>query len=231
APRAPGAAPARFTPFAPKAEVAPHLVPDAAIAATAIAWDTAPESGWTRISDRFTISAPRAEVWRLLGDLPRVARAMPGAELTASDGRTLAGHLRISFGPMRARFAGTAALERDDAAMTAIVRGQGSDERGGSRAKGVVRYRLRDEVSDVAGGSATRVELALDYQLQGPLAQFARSGLVKDFAGRLIAEFARNLSASLSGAVPESAAAAAPLKIGATLVAVLWARLKRLCGL
>jgi carbon-monoxide dehydrogenase small subunit len=220
----PASAPAAFRPFAAKTEAAAAASPaTAAVAATA-------EKGWSRIADAFTVAQPRAEVWRLFADLPRMARCLPGANLAKVDGNDLEGEMRVAFGPIKASFAGTATLARDDAAMTGLITGGGRDARGGSRAKGQVGYRLVEE----AGGSATRVEITLDYQLQGPLAQFSRSGLVKDFAGRLIAAFAQNLAASL-GAGSEGGAAAAPpvaeLKTGALIWSVLWARLKRLCGI
>jgi len=177
--------------------------------------DSASASGWSRITDHFIIAARRPEVWALFADIPRVARCMPGAELVVSDGGNLKGNLRVVFGPIKARFAGAATLERDNAIFVGILRGGGNDERGGSRAKGRVSYRLVDEQA----GSSTRVEVSLEYQLQGPLAQFGRSGLVKDFARRLIAQFARNLSADLTGG--PAAAEAAPIKAGALLWSLL----------
>jgi len=132
----------------------------------------------------------------------------------------------VALGPIRASFAGDAAVERDEATMSGRLSGGGSEPRG-SRAKGRVRYRLIEH----AGGAATRVELALDYQLQGPLAQFSRSGLVKDFAARLIAEFAHNLARDHSGRSAPTAQVQAPLKAGSVFWAVLWARVKRGLGL
>ena len=225
APAAAGAVP--FTGFVAKPEA-----PARTAAAPAVTWGAAPEPGWSRIVEHFEIAASPREVWRLLGDIPRLARAMPGAELSTSAGGQLAGRMRVAFGPMKASFAGTATVARDDGAMTGTVQGGGSDDRGGSLAKGRVAYRVLAQ----PGGSATRVELLFDYQLQGPLAQFARAGLVKDFAGRLIADFARNLEAGLApgaaAAAPPAAVAppAAPVKAGALLWAVLWARLKRFFG-
>ena len=35
--------------------------------------------------------------------------------------------------------------------------------------------------------------------LQGPLAQFSRSGLVRDFVTRMIADFGRNVAARMGG--------------------------------
>jgi carbon-monoxide dehydrogenase small subunit len=174
--------------------------------------------GWLRIDDEFTVAAPRAVVWDILSEFPRVVRSMPGAELLSSDRRNLTGNVRIVFGPIRASFSGTATLEQDAANFAGIVRGGGNDVRGGSRANGQVTYRLLEE----AGGTSTRVEVSLQLQLQGPLAQFARTGLVKDFASRMIAQFSRNLAADLSGGQAPAQGDTAPIKAGTLLWSMLW---------
>ena len=61
--------------------------------------------------------------------------------------------------------------------------------------QGEIRYRI---VSGEAPGTA-RVELTIGYALKGPLAQFGRPSLVRNLAGRMIAEFSRNLEARLTG--------------------------------
>ena len=43
----------------------------------------------------------------------------------------------------------------------------------------------------------TQVHVNLLYSLQGPLAQFSRSGLVQDFVRRMIADFGNNVTARL----------------------------------
>jgi carbon-monoxide dehydrogenase small subunit len=128
---------------------------------------------------------------------------------------------------MSAAFNGAATLERDDAARAATLRGAGTDTLSGSRARGDIAYRVRG----AADGRSSRVEVTLDYSLAGPLAQFSRSGLVKDFAGRLIAEFGRNLSARIGA--PDAAAPppAAELKTGSLFLAVLWRRVLALFGI
>ena len=63
--------------------------------------------------------------------------------------------------------------------------------------------------------------------LQGPLAQFSRSGLVKDFVSRMVADFGRNVGARLGG---NAVLPAAQISVSKTLASVLWARLKRLFG-
>jgi carbon-monoxide dehydrogenase small subunit len=114
--------------------------------------------------------------------------------------------------------------------MTGVARGAGSDNASRSRTRGELTYRLAREPS---GG--TRVFVAVEYNLQGPLAQFSRSSLAQELGRRLVAEFARNLNARLAppGAVPTSAAPAAPasLDAGRFVWAALWSRIKSLIGL
>jgi carbon-monoxide dehydrogenase small subunit len=130
---------------------------------------------------------------------------------------------------MSANFAGAARLERDDAAHRAVMRGAGQDNISRSRANGDVTYALTSE----ANGVQTRVAVTLEYMLQGPLAQFSRSGLVKDFVRRMIADFGARITAQLGGgAAPEvsAAAASASFNAGSLVWTVIWSRIRRLFG-
>jgi carbon-monoxide dehydrogenase small subunit len=178
--------------------------------------------GWYRLTDSFVVEQPRANVWRFLADLPRIASCMPGARLTESDGHNLKGEMRVVFGPIRASFAGVATSKRDDANFAGVLEGGGSDAKSASRVKGQVSYRL----VEIDGN--TRIELALEYHVQGSLAQFGRSGLVKDFSRRLIAEFARNLADELAGQRRDNKPS--ELRAGGLIWSVLWSRIKGLFG-
>jgi carbon-monoxide dehydrogenase small subunit len=208
-----------FTPVAAPA-------PQAAAPAAAARLEGEERKGLTRIEDRFTVPHPPEAVWLALGNLETTAQCLPGAELLEHDERSAKGRIRIKFGPMSAAFNGAATLERDDAARQAVFRGAGTDSMSGSRARGDITYRVVPE----EGGRTSGVEVTLDYSLVGPLAQFSRSGLVRDFAGRLIAEFGRNLAARI--AAPEAQPVqAAELKAGSMFLAVLWRRFLALFGI
>jgi carbon-monoxide dehydrogenase small subunit len=184
---------------------------------------TAPvDKGWTRVEDAFVVARSRDEVWRLFGNTARMAACLPGFVLVEESGGEMRGDMRVAFGPIKANFACQATVERADETQVGVLHGGGRDERGGSRAKGRVTYRL---VQDAAVPTSTRVDLTLEYQLQGPLAQFSRSGLVRDFTKRLIAAFAQNLSADLSGSQPVRTGA--PLGIGSFAWAALRDTIKR----
>jgi carbon-monoxide dehydrogenase small subunit len=131
--------------------------------------------------------------------------------------------MSVKLGPISAAFAGSAVIERDDAACRGVIRGAGSDRGTGSRTKGEVSYRLEPE----ADGQQTRVNLSVEYSLQGALAQFSRSGIAQDLARRLVADFAANLNARLTGQTPDQRSSA-ELRIGRLLWQWLGDRLRRL---
>ncbi|BBQ01973.1 carbon monoxide dehydrogenase (plasmid) [Burkholderia sp. SFA1] len=210
---------------------APAAAPQAPVAASAASKDQpgAQRKGWTAIDDSFVVPFPLEKVWAFMGDLPSVTSCLPGAELVEHDGESVKGKIAIKFGPMSANFAGAARLERDDAAHRAVMRGAGQDNISRSRANGDVTYALSSE----AQGAQTRVAVTLEYMLQGPLAQFSRSGLVKDFVRRMIADFGARITAQLGGnAAPEASASASSAKFnaGSLVWSVIWGRIRQLFG-
>jgi carbon-monoxide dehydrogenase small subunit len=180
--------------------------------------------GWSRIEDSFTVDFSPEQVWAFMSDVKALASCLPGAEIVESDGKTVKGKIAIKFGPISAAFNGSAALERDDANRIGTLRGAGTDTISNSRAKGDVGYRLVD-----VDGGRTRVEITLEHMLQGPLAQFSRSGLVKDFVSRMIADFGRNLAARMGGARADELPAS-QISVSKTLLSVIWARIRRVFG-
>jgi carbon-monoxide dehydrogenase small subunit len=202
---APRAAPRRFT-VAPGVTALAAPVKPAAPAGVL-------EPGWTRLTDSFAVAQPIDIVWAMFADLPRMIACMPGASLGPVEGPVLHGRMQVQLGPINAAFAGTAEVARDDAAKRGVVSGAGGDGKGRSRARGRVIYHL----TQTADGAQTQVALTLEFVLQGALAQFGRSGLVKDLVGRLVRQFADNLARSLAD---PSHAAPAPASLG--LAGMIW---------
>lgn len=218
-----------FAAVAAAPSIAPERAPQEASAASPVsaAQPAGERKGWTAIDDSFVVPFPLERVWGFMGDLPSVTGCLPGAELIEHDAEKVKGKIAIKFGPMSANFAGAARLERDDAAHRAVMRGAGQDNISRSKANGDVTYALSDE----ANGTQTRVAVTLEYMLQGPLAQFSRSGLVKDFVRRMIADFGMRITAQLGGAdAPDSAALQSRFNVGSLVWSVLWGRIKRLFG-
>ncbi len=180
--------------------------------------------GWTRIDESFVIAAPPATVWAALADFPKVAACLPGAELSEHDAHSAKGRLRVKLGPMAASFAGTATVQRDDSAMIGTAKGAGTDSGSRSRTRGELSYRLTPE----AGGQQTRVAVTVQYDLQGPLAQFSRSNLARDFAARVVAEFAANLNRALGSGDAHAHQPPRQLNALSLVWSVIWERLRRL---
>lgn len=157
------------------------------------------------IKQSFTVARPLPEVWALFQDVPTVAGCMPGAELIADKGGGLyQGRVSIKLGPFGAAFEGEAQVTPDPETHSGHVTGKGTDKRGGSRSKLVMDYRL----AEVPGG--TKVDVAADVQLVGPIAQFGRTGIVNETANVLIRQFVQNVEAKLQAAAPPPEASEAP---------------------
>lgn len=212
-----GAAPASTPAAALQTESAAEQEQQAAL--------TESDASWNTLEENFSVAYPPEQVWGLFEDVSRVAGCMPGAELTEVAGDRLKGRLRVKFGPIRGAFEGEGRHHLDPASRSGRLQGAGLDRNSGSRARGEVHYRLQP-----AGEGGTEVAVEVRYQLTGSLAQFGRSGLVRDFARRLTAEFARNLEARLEGGGEAPATPAAELNAASLVFSVIWDRIKRLFG-
>jgi carbon-monoxide dehydrogenase small subunit len=172
------------------------------------------------VRDRFVVARPPDEVWNLLKDVRRVAPCLPGASITSLAGDRIDGRLMVKLGPINAEFSGAAARRYDDALRSGTITGSGQDRLTGSRAGGAIEFA-------VTGGDdaqSTRIDIALLAKLSGPLAQFARAGIVEDLARRLTRTFAQNLEQELEARAGVRNGSA-PLNIGSLLVSLGWARL------
>ncbi|MGM4924767.1 xanthine dehydrogenase family Fe-S subunit [Tardiphaga sp. 804_B3_N1_9] len=168
----------------------------------------------TTLEQKFTVAHAPAKVFALFDDIAAVASCLPGATLVGTPRpERVEGAIRVKIGPISANFNGAARVERDEANLSGRILGIGSDQRSRSTTQGEIRYRLVPQDD----GAATRVELSIGYSLTGMLAQVGRSGLVRDLAGRLVAEFAGNLDRRLSGDVTSAPSAAADLN-GVSLI-------------
>jgi carbon-monoxide dehydrogenase small subunit len=186
----------------------------------------ADKQGWSRVEGGFTLPYDAQAVWDFMADLSEVAACLPGATLTSHAADRVEGYVAIKFGPMAARFTGTARLERDDAARRGVLKGAGQDSLSNSRASGNVAYVVR-----ALGEGRTEVAVDLQYALQGALAQFSRSGLVRDFVRRMITDFGRNVARRMDPSLSaDQRQALAPQDLSpiALFFAVMWDRVKRL---
>lgn len=164
-------------------------------------WAAVDDQG-IKLEQAFNISHPQEEVWRFFDDLDRVARCMPGARLTTppENGRA-EGEVAIKLGPITSAFIGVVEIERDNQKYRSVVHCAGSDSISGSRARAIITYNV-----DVQDEVMSRVTVSVKFLLAGALAQFGRSGLVKNVADHLTKTFANNLEGQMSGAPMNSVA-------------------------
>ena len=204
--------------------VATAAVEAAPVAATAAPMDfSTAGDGFSVLTQQVSVPAPADQVWAALGDIRRMAGCLPGASVDTVEGDRVTGSLTISFGPIKASFAGEGEVARDDSSRTGTVKGRGRDARGGSSATGEIAYTV------LADGEGTRIDVEVRYKLTGPLAQFGRSALVTDFARRMTETFAANLTAMLTGGEAQSPAKA-ELNLASLIWQVLRDRVRRLFG-
>lgn len=173
------------------------------------------------IEVHFDVPYPADQVWEFMGDLPAVASCLPGATIDSHEGERVRGSIAIKFGPMSAAFAGAARLERDDVARRAVLRGAGQDSLSKSRTQGDITYRL-----EALTAGNTRVHVDMIYALQGPLAQFSRSGLVKDFVRRMVADFGKQITRRLGGKTVASNEPQPTVSVAGMMWSVLWSRIR-----
>jgi carbon monoxide dehydrogenase subunit G len=139
------------------------------------------------------IAVERERLWRLLMDVPAVARCVPGVEAVAPvDEGTFAGRLGVRIGPIRLALDGTIAIEeRDPDRWRARMRADASDRRLG----GGVRARMSLALSPADGG--TRLSIETDLTVLGKIGEFGQP-VIRKKADALLEEFARNLRAALA---------------------------------
>lgn len=155
-----------------------------------------------QITENFTVGRPVEVVWAFFQDVPEIAACMPGVELLgAVKEDTFRGKMQVKLGPISASFQGEAHIEDlVEGDRTGTISAKGIDRRGGSRASAKVRYKLSN------AGSGTRVDILADIALQGPMAQFGRTGLIQDVSSGLTKEFADCIGQKLAAETPEEAA-------------------------
>jgi aerobic carbon-monoxide dehydrogenase small subunit len=171
---------------------APNTLPRAPPAAKVISAFAPTDS----FEQSFTVGRPPAEVFAAFGRIREIADCIPGAVVDGEPApNRVEGGIQVRFGPISPVFRGAAVIERDEENFSGRILGAGADAGERSTMQGEIRYRI---VDGEAPGTA-RVELTIGYALKGALAQFGRPGLVRNLAGRMIAEFSRNLENRLTG--------------------------------
>jgi len=157
-----------------------------------------------QLEQSFTVPVPVEQAWEVLLDLPRVARCMPGATLTESDGETFAGNVKVKLGPISLTYQGKGRfVERDEAARRVVVEASGKDARSAGTAAATVTATL------TGAGDTTTVDVVTDLKITGRPAQFGR-GMIAEVSGKLLGQFADCLAETLGSAPAGAPASGAP---------------------
>ncbi|HRF07021.1 MAG TPA: carbon monoxide dehydrogenase subunit G [Xanthobacteraceae bacterium] len=139
-----------------------------------------------------TLPAERQKVWAALLDPAVLAKAVPGCEEMEKKSDTeYAARVKISIGPIKARFSGVVTLTDIDEPNSCTITGEGQGGIAGF-AKGGAKVRLED-VPD--GG--TLLSYDVEASVGGKLAQLGGrliDSVAKKFADQFFSNFAKELS-------------------------------------
>jgi carbon monoxide dehydrogenase subunit G len=148
-----------------------------------------------KLINEFDVGVPVERTWDTLLDVPRVARALPGATIEPEgEAGSWRGTMKIKLGPVVTEYAGTARVQDVDADdRVASYRVEGREARGQGSAAATITTRLAP-----GGDGGTKVVVETDMQVTGRQAQIGRN-LMEDVAGAILGEFAGRLEQELTG--------------------------------
>ncbi len=184
-----------------------------------------------KIEKTFRVQEPLDRVWKVMSDPRRVAKCVPGAQITeALDDRTYKGVIRVQVGPSVTDYKGEAHIERLDEQNHEIeMVGKGQDVRG----KGGASMKMTGKVRALPDGS-TEVVTVSELNVVGILAQLG-ARMIQEVSNHLFEQFTKNLQQQLrqeegsrtaGSAQPESPAE--PLKAGSLVLSALTRPVTRL---
>jgi carbon monoxide dehydrogenase subunit G len=158
-----------------------------------------------QLKNEFTVNRSIEHTWQVLTDLERIAPCMPGAQLQEVEGEIYRGVVKVKLGPIATAFKGQATfVDRNDAAYTATLKGEGRDTGGKGNADALITASLEAIAPDT-----TKVTVSTDLRITGKVAQFGR-GVMGDVSEKLMAQFANNLNTMLDAEPAAEPATEAP---------------------
>ncbi len=140
------------------------------------------------IENEFSVPAAPDRVMAYLLDVDKVAKCLPGAQLTEIvDAQTFKGRIKIKMGAMDLSFAGTVTItEMDNETGRFVMKAVGREEKGKGMADATVVAKITDN------GGSTHVKISQDINMSGAVAQYGR-GMMQDVAGSMMGQFANCL--------------------------------------
>ena len=131
----------------------------------------------------FTVPASIDQTWSAFNDIESVAVCFPGAKVTAVEGDTFTGTVKVKLGPIALIYNGTGTfVEKDESEHRMVIDAKGKDKRGNGSAGAHVTATMSEQ------GTTTRVEVLTDLNITGKPAQFGR-GVMEDVSNKLLGQF------------------------------------------
>jgi len=172
-----------------------------------------------KIEKTFQVQERLESVWKFLSDPLKVAKCVPGAQITeVVDNHTYKGLIKVQVGPSITDYKGQLRIERqDDQAHEIEMVGKGQDVRG----KGSASMKMTGKVRSLQEGSSEIITVS-EVNVVGLLAQLG-ARMINEVSSKMFEQFTVNLQRQLekerlveSGSAPsqpeESNAEAQPIK-------------------
>jgi uncharacterized protein len=144
----------------------------------------------------FTVPASIDQTWSAFDDIESVAVCFPGAKVTAVEGDTFTGTVKVKLGPIALIYNGTGTfVEKDESAHRMVIDAKGKDKRGNGTAGAHVTATMTEQ------GTSTHVEVLTDLNITGKPAQFGR-GVMEDVSNKLLGQFTACLEQKVADSSP-----------------------------
>jgi uncharacterized protein len=145
------------------------------------------------IQDQFSVAAPIDRVWETLQDIAKISTCIPGVEnLDIASPDEITAGLRVSVGPLSARFQGQARVIERTPPSKIVALIQGTDKSSSSNIKATFTGTLSTLDQE------TVVEYGIDLNVRGRLATFGYP-VVRGTVKKMAASFATCLQEMLNG--------------------------------
>jgi len=146
-----------------------------------------------KIEKTFQVQEPLERVWSFLSDPLKVAKCVPGAQITETvDDRTYKGLIKVQVGPSITDYKGQVHIERlDEQSHEIEMVGKGQDVRG----KGSASMKMTGKVRSLAEGDSEVVTVS-EVNVVGLLAQLG-ARMINEVSNKMFEQFTANLQRQL----------------------------------
>jgi uncharacterized protein len=146
-----------------------------------------------KIEKTFQVQEPLERVWSFLSDPLKVAKCVPGAQITETvDDRTFKGLIKVQVGPSITDYKGQVHIERlDEQSHEIEMVGKGQDIRG----KGSASMKMTGKVRSLAERDSEVVTVS-EVNVVGLLAQLG-ARMINEVSNKMFEQFTVNLQRQL----------------------------------